>query len=321
MSKTIKKYSFILTIISFLYTLHTFGQNKDFYNEEKKIDLYPEGIPCKADFETIIDYNSTGRTFKKVADPQIWYFPSSSKNTNKPAVLVMPGGGYYDLWFDKEGVDVAKWLNNIGVTAFVLKYRLPHWESKDCRSKVALMDAQRAMRIIRSNAKKWGINPNKIGVLGFSAGGHLASTISTHHDNGLSKSLIEIEKNTSSRPDFTVLIYPVLTMQNSPATHFGSRENLIGKIPTKEYVDYFSNELQVKADTPPAIMIHTNEDSDVPPENSVLYYLALRKYNIPAAIHIWEKGEHGLAFGKEGNSFKSWAHICEEWMIEREIIN
>jgi len=113
----------------------------------------------------------------------------------------------------------------------------------------------------------------------------------------------------------------VVTMQNSQATHYGSRENLIGKKPSNEYIDYFSNELQVKADTPPAIMIHTNEDSDVPPENSILYYLALRKYNIPAAIHIWEKGEHGLAFGKDGYSFKSWAQICEEWMFEREIIN
>ena len=310
-------------LIYFLCLFFAFAQNNksNFYKEAERIDLYSEVMPCKSDFETLVDYNSTGRTFKKIADPEIWYFPAKEINKNKPAVLVMPGGGYFDLWFDKEGVDVAKWLNSLGVTAFVLKYRLPHWESEECRSKVALMDAQRAMRIIRSNSKRWSINPNKIGVLGFSAGGHLASSISTHHDNGLPKSSIGMEKSTSSRPDFTVLIYPVVTMQNSSATHFGSRENLIGKIPTKEYIDYFSNELQVKADTPPAIMIHTNEDNDVPPENSILYYLALRKYNIPAAIHIWEKGEHGLAFAKEGNSFKSWAQICEEWMIEREIIN
>ena len=313
--------NFLFIFFCIINCLNVYTQTRDFKNKKKRISLYPEGIPCKSDFETVVDYNSTGRTFKKIADPEIWYFPAKQMNKNKPAILVMPGGGYFDLWFDKEGVDVAKWLNSVGVTAFVLKYRLPHWESENCRSKVALMDAQRAMRIIRSNSKKWSINPSNIGVLGFSAGGHLASTISTHHDQGLPKSSIDMEKNTSSRPDFTVLIYPVVTMQNSPATHFGSRENLIGKIPTKEYVDYFSNELQVKADTPPAIMIHTNQDSDVPPENSVLYYLALRKYNIPAAIHIWEKGEHGLGFGKEGDSFKSWAQICEEWMIEREIIN
>ncbi len=305
-----------------LFIAHAQNQDKDFYKEEKRISLYPEGIPCKSDFETVVDYNSTGRTFKKIADPEIWYFPSRIKNDNKPAILVMPGGGYYDLWFDKEGVDVAKWLNKIGVSAFVLKYRLPHWETVECKSEVALMDAQRAMRIIRSNSIKWGINPEKIGVLGFSAGGHLASTISTHHDQGLSQSEIEMERTTSSRPNFTILIYPVVSLQNSPDTHYGSRQNLLGKTPTNELVDYYSNELQVKSDTPPAILIHTNEDSAVPPENSILYYSALRKYNIPAAIHIWEKGQHGLGFANDGDyGFKSWPKVTKEWMIERGIIN
>ena len=305
-----------------LFIAHAQNQDKDFYKEAKRISLYPEGIPCKSDFETVVDYNSTGRTFKKIADPEIWYFPSKINNDNKPAVLVMPGGGYYDLWFDKEGVDVAKWLNKIGISAFVLKYRLPHWETVECKSEVALMDAQRAMRIIRNNSTKWEIDPEKIGVLGFSAGGHLASTISTHHDQGLSQSKIEIERKTSSRPDFTILIYPVVSVQNSPDTHYGSRQSLLGKTPTNELVDYYSNELQVKHDTPPAILIHTNEDSAVPPENSILYYLALRKYNIPAAIHIWEKGQHGLGFAKDGDyGFKSWPRVTQEWMIERDIIN
>ena len=315
-----KGYLLIFTFSYFI--IHAQNQEKDFYKEFKRISLYPEGIPCKSDFETVVDYNSTGRTFKKIADPEIWYFPSKINNDNKPAVLVMPGGGYYDLWFDKEGVDVAEWLNKIGISAFVLKYRLPHWESEQCRSEVALMDAQRAMRIIRSNSNKWKINPEKIGVLGFSAGGHLASTISTHHDQGLSQSKVEIERTTSSRPNFTILIYPVISLQNSPETHYGSRQNLVGKTPANELVDYYSNELQVKHDTPPAILIHTNEDSAVPPENSILYYLALRKYNIPAAIHIWEKGRHGLGFAKDGEyAFKSWPQITKEWMIERDIIN
>jgi len=315
-----KGYLLIFTFSFFI--IHAQNQEKDFYKESKRISLYPEGIPCKSDFETVVDYNSTGRTFKKIADPEIWYFPSNINNDTKPAVLIMPGGGYYDLWFDKEGVDVAEWLNKIGISAFVLKYRLPHWESEQCRSEVALMDAQRAMRIIRSNSNKWEINPEKIGVLGFSAGGHLASTISTHHDQGLSQSKVEIERTTSSRPNFTILIYPVVSLQNSPETHYGSRQNLVGKTPANELVDYYSNELQVKHDTPPAILIHTNEDSAVPPENSILYYLALRKYNIPAAIHIWEKGRHGLGFAKDGeHAFKSWPQIAKEWMIERDIIN
>jgi len=289
--------------------------------QKDKISLYPEGIPCKSNLETELDYDSSGRIFKKVSDPEIWYYPSEKikGKENNVAVLVIPGGGYWGLWFDKEGVDVAKWLNNIGVSAFVLKHRLPHWESKDCRSKVALMDAQRAMRIIRKNSKIWNIDPNKIGVLGFSAGGHLASTLSTHHDNGLDLSDLKIEK-TSSRPDFSILVYPVITM-NRPYAHNGSRENLLGKIPSQEYLDYYSNDLQVREDTPPAILIHSDDDKGVLPENSIQYYLALRKYNIPAALHIWEDGGHGYGLGNDKGSIKSWAKICEEWMIQREIIN
>ena len=289
--------------------------------QKDKISLYPEGIPCKSNLETELDYDSSGRIFKKVSDPEIWYYPSDKMKgkENNVAVLVIPGGGYWGLWFDKEGVDVAKWLNSIGVSAFVLKHRLPHWESKDCRSKVALMDAQRAMRIIRKNSKIWNIDPNKIGVLGFSAGGHLASTLSTHHDNGLDLSDLEIEQ-TSSRPDFSILVYPVITM-NRPYTHNGSRENLLGKIPSQEYLDYYSNDLQVREDTPPAILIHSDDDKGVLPENSIQYYLALRKYNIPAALHIWEDGGHGYGLGNDKGSIKSWAKICEEWMIQREIIN
>ena len=289
--------------------------------QKDKISLYPEGIPCKSNLETELDYDSSGRIFKKVSDPEIWYYPSDKMKgkENNVAVLVIPGGGYWGLWFDKEGVDVAKWLNSIGVSAFVLKHRLPHWESKDCRSKVALMDAQRAMRIIRKNSKIWNIDSNKIGVLGFSAGGHLASTLSTHHDNGLDLSDLEIEQ-TSSRPDFSILVYPVITM-NRPYTHNGSRENLLGKIPSQEYLDYYSNDLQVREDTPPAILIHSDDDKGVLPENSIQYYLALRKYNIPAALHIWEDGGHGYGLGNDKGSVKSWAKICEEWMIQREIIN
>ncbi len=289
--------------------------------QKDKISLYPEGIPCKSNLETELDYDSSGRIFKKVSDPEIWYYPSDKMKgkENNVAVLVIPGGGYWGLWFDKEGVDVAKWLNSIGVSAFVLKHRLPHWESKDCRSKVALMDAQRAMRIIRKNSKIWNIDSNKIGVLGFSAGGHLASTLSTHHDNGLDLSDLEIEQ-TSSRPDFSILVYPVITM-NRPYTHNGSRENLLGKIPSQEYLDYYSNDLQVREDTPPAILIHSDDDKGVLPENSIQYYLALRKYNIPAALHIWEDGGHGYGLGNDKGSVKSWAKICEEWMIQRKIIN
>ena len=302
-------------LISTIYFLCLFTA----YAQKDVIPLYPEGVKCGNDLPAVTDYDGTGRIFKKVVDPEIWYYPSEKKNSTQTAILVIPGGGYWGLWFDHEGVKVANWLNGLGISAFVLKHRVPHWESEDCRSKVALSDAQRAMRIIRANSKKWDINPNTIGVLGFSAGGHLASTLSTHHDNGLDLSEIEIDK-TSSRPDFSVLVYPVVTMKY-PYTHFGSRKDLLGEIPSEELVTYFSNDLQVRSDTPPAILIHTDEDKVVPPENSINYYLALRKFNIPAALHIWEGGSHGLGLAEnyEG-SFKNWPETVKNWMIERGLL-
>ena len=290
------------------------------YAQKDIIPLYPEGVKCGNDLPAVTEYDGTGRIFRKVVNPEIWYYPTSIKKRNKTAVLVIPGGGYQGLWFDHEGVKVANWLNRLGITAFVLKHRVPHWESEDCRSKVALSDAQRAMRIIRSNSMKWDVNPNKIGVLGFSAGGHLASTLSTHHDNGLDLSEVEIDK-TSSRPDFSVLVYPVITMQDTHYTHNGTKENLLGNKPSKDLKDYFSNELQVKEDTPPAILIHTNEDVGVPPENSINYYLALRKFNIPSALHIWEGGTHGLGLANNyDGSFKNWPNTVKNWMVERGLL-
>ena len=286
-----------------------------------KIDLYPEGIECLNVIKQKIDFDESGRIYRKVANPQIWYYPSQKSKSvkDKAAVLIIPGGGYEALWIDKEGVDVAKWLNGLGISAFVLKHRIPYWEGKECRSDVALADAQRAMRIIRKNSKKWEINSKKIGVLGFSAGGHLASTLSTHHDQGIRRSNLEIEK-FASRPDFSILIYPVVTMKQ-PYVHMGSRKSLIGNAPSNEIVEYFSNEMQVKADTPPAILIHSDNDLGVLVENSVNYYLALRKHKIPAALHVWEDGGHGYGLAKGQGSIKDWPNICQNWMIQRKLIN
>ena len=286
-----------------------------------KIELYPEGVECLSVIKQKIDFDESGRIYRKVANPQIWYYPSQKSKSvkDKAAVLIIPGGGYEALWIDKEGVDVAKWLNGLGISAFVLKHRIPYWEGKECRSDVALADAQRAMRIIRKNSKKWEINPKKIGVLGFSAGGHLASTLSTHHDQGIRRSNLEIEK-FASRPDFSILIYPVVTMKQ-PYVHMGSRKSLIGNAPSNEIVEYYSNEMQVKADTPPAILIHSDNDLGVLVENSVNYYLALRKHKIPAALHVWEDGGHGYGLAKGQGSIKDWPNICQNWMIQRKLIN
>ena len=306
---------YLLTVTIYFLCLFTAYAQKDV------IPLYPEGVKCGNNLPAVTDYDGSGRIFKKVVDPDIWYYPTQKKDKNKTAVLVIPGGGYYGLWFDHEGVKVANWLNEQGISAFVLKHRVPHWESEDCRSKVALSDAQRSIRIIRANSKKWGINPDKIGVLGFSAGGHLASTLSTHHDNGLNESELEIDK-ISSRPDFSILIYPVITMQDTPYTNMGTRINLLGEMPLEDSLNYFSNELQVKEDTPPAILIHTDEDKVVPPENSINYYLALRKFNIPAALHIWEGGLHGLGLADNyKGAFKNWPETVKNWLVERGLLS
>ena len=195
--------------------------------QEKKF-LFIRGVNCGNNLKEDIEYDSSGIIFKIVVNPVIGYYHSLKhpKNKKKAAVLVIPGGGYWGLWFDKEGVDVAKWLNTLGVSAFVLKHRVPYWESNDCKSQVALLDAQRAVRIIRANSAKWDISQNKIGVLGFSAGGHLASTLSTHHDNGLELSNIEIDK-TSSRPDYSILVYPVIT--KTPLCTYGVRKIYLEK--------------------------------------------------------------------------------------------
>ena len=234
------------------------------------------------------------------------------------SVLICPGGGYTILAWDWEGVKMAEWFNSFGVTAFVLKYRLPKWESEECRDKVALMDAQRAMRIIRSNADEWNLESDRIGVMGFSAGGHLASTLSTHYDAGDSNNTITFEQ-FSSRPDFSILMYPVVTM-NEEMTHKGSRNNLIGSQPTKERASYYSNEAQVTADTPPAILIHADNDKGVIPENSVNYYLALRNHKVPAALHIYEDGGHGFSFGEGMGSVADWPEVVRKWMLHRGIL-
>ena len=309
-----KKIKNILIIIFLSLSINSNGQLA-------KIDLYPEGIECLNIIKQKIDFDESGRIYRKVANPQIWFYPSQKlkSSKDKAAVLIIPGGGYEALWIDKEGVDVAKWLNGLGISAFVLKHRIPYWEGKECRSNVALADAQRAIRIIRKNAQNWEINSKKIGVLGFSAGGHLASTLSTHHDQGNRKSNLEIEK-FASRPDFSILIYPVVTMKQ-PYVHMGSRKSLIGNAPSNEIVEYFSNEMQVKDDTPPAILIHSDDDSGVLVENSVNYYLALRKHKIPAALHVWEDGGHGFGLAKNQGSVKDWPYICQNWMIQRKLIN
>ena len=249
---------------------------------------------------------------RMVQKPDIALFLPSKKNATGEAVVICPGGGYTALAYDFEGSDVARWLNSQGIAAFVLKYRLPGAKSNIVPHLSPLLDARRAMRLVRYNAESWNIDPGKIGILGFSAGGHLASTLSTHFDGGDPSSSDPVECE-SCRPDFSILIYPVISF-NDEIAHTGSKRALLGPDPDKELVTYFSNELQVSKDTPPAILIHSNDDTGVPAENSMVYFQALRSHGIQGELHIYPYGGHGysLAIGK--GHLSTWPDRVIEWI-------
>lgn len=241
------------------------------------------------------------------------YLPSAQRATGA-AVVVCPGGGYGGLAVDHEGKQVADWLTSNGIAAFVLRYRIaPRY-----RHPAPLQDAQRAIRTVRAGAATWKVDANRIGILGFSAGGHLTSTAGTHFDHGKADSQDPIER-VSSRPDFLVLVYPVISF-TTPFAHTGSRRNLLGENADDKLVQSLSNETQVTKDTPPTFLAHTNEDTGVPPENSVLFYLALRKAGVPSEMHIYEKGKHGLGLGASDPAFATWPSHCITWLRVRGLI-
>lgn len=234
------------------------------------------------------------------------YAPEEANGTS---VIVCPGGGYGNLAMGHEGADIAEWFNAMGITAVVLEYRMARGEY---RHPVPLMDAQRAIRSIRQHADELGVDPSRIGIMGFSAGGHLASTAGTHFDSGDPDADDPVDR-VSSRPDFMILCYAVIAF-GEPFTHGGSQRNLIGEYPPTELVRSLSNEKQVTKDTPPTFLFHTDEDTVVPAENSVVFYEALRQAGVPAELHIYRKGGHGLglAQGTEGTS--AWPEACKEWL-------
>ena len=230
------------------------------------------------------------------------------------AVIVCPGGAYLHLSMDKEGDQPARWFNSLGVTAFVLKYRLgPKYHHPN-----ELLDAQRAIRVVRSRAAEYGIQPDRIGIMGFSAGGHLAATTGTHFDSGNPAAADAVDR-VSSRPDFLVLCYPVMTF-TEPFVHRGSLHALLGDQPDPKLVEDLSNELRVTAQTPPAFLFHTTTDATVPVENSVMFYLALRKAGVPAEMHIYEKGPHGVGLAPTDEALSSWPARLADWMRMRGLL-
>ena len=233
------------------------------------------------------------------------------KDATDAAVIVCPGGGYGHLALEKEGSKVAEWLNSFGVTAFVLRYR---HAGTGHHHPIPMLDGQRAVRYVRSHAAEWGLDPHKIGVMGFSAGGHLASTLGTHFDAGDPSATDPVDR-ASSRPDFMILCYPVISL-TADYTHTGSRDNLLGKTPDEKLVRSLSNEFQVTKDTPPTFLFHTDEDHYVPTENSVAFYLALRHAGVPAELHIYQNGGHGVGLAQGIPSTHDWPNRCQAWLQE-----
>ena len=247
-----------------------------------------------------------------VQQPDIAIFLPSKKNATGEAVVICPGGGYNILAYDWEGSDIARWFNSQGIAAFVLKYRLPGSESNITPYKSPLLDAQRALRVVRFNSAKWNIDPAKIGIVGFSAGGHLASTLSTHYDGGDSTNTDPVDQ-VSCRPDFSVLVYPVISF-NDDFTHAGSKTALLGENPDPDLVTLFSNELQVTPNTPPAILIHSEDDRSVPVENSLAYFRALRANKITSELHVYPYGGHGYSLAIGQGHLSTWPDRVIEWI-------
>jgi acetyl esterase/lipase len=230
-------------------------------------------------------------------------------------VVVCPGGGYAGLAISYEGQEVAEWLNSLGVDAFILKYRL----SPRYHHPAMMEDAQRALRYARSHAQEFGIAPDRIGIWGFSAGGHLASTAATHFDAGNPSATDAIERS-SSRPDFAILAYAVITCSEW-FKHEGSCKNLLGNNPDPRLAEYLSNEKQVTAQTPPTFLFHTNDDPGVPAENSVAFYMALRKARVPAELHIYEHGPHGVGLAQKDPVLSSWPQRLADWLRVRGLLS
>jgi acetyl esterase/lipase len=254
------------------------------------IPIYNGDIPNNTGFrykEVQFDWGKNMDGYLKVTVPTLTVFTPPADKANGTAVVICPGGGYFAVGYIAEGSKIAEEFTKHGVTAFVLKYRLPSDSIMIDKSVGPLQDAQQAVKLVRDRAAEWKINPGRVGIMGFSAGGHLASTEATHYNDAY----IRNDEKTSLRPDFLILIYPVISMCDEYG-HIGSRNNLLGQNPDPEKVRYFSNELQVDGNTPPTWITHTGDDTIVPVENSIRFYQALIAHNVPAEMHLYPSGNH-----------------------------
>jgi acetyl esterase/lipase len=274
------------------------------------IPLWAEGVPgAKAiGAERVSD----GKV-ANVSEPTLTVYGPAVDKPNGTAVIICPGGGYVRLSTEREGVQYANWLSTLGVTSFVLKNRMAEFGHP-----APLQDVLRAVRIVRARAAEFGVNPARIGVMGSSAGGHLAASAGTLFNHPLGRTGTALDA-TSARPDFLMLLYPVITME-APATHAGSRKALLGSSPSAEAVKLMSVENQVTADTPPTLLIHTQADKTVPVENSILFYQALTRANVPAEMYLFEHGSHGMGMRDNLGTASEWPRRAEEWLKDRKLL-
>ena len=270
----------------------------------KLSDAGPEGITNRG--TSMLD-----RAVSNVTIPTLTVYLPEGNQTNTIAVVICPGGGYARLAIDKEGHDVARWLNTIGVAGIVLKYRLPRPELAVGQKPWPIQDGEQAIRLVHSRATEWKIDPHRVGLMGFSAGGHLASTVGTHLDQAQPATTNAVER-LSARPDFMVLVYPVISMKE-PITHQGSLFYLLGATPDPKLVEFYSNESQVTSRTPPTFLVQARDDR-VSIENSLRFYAALQKAGVPSELHVFEKGGHGFGLGVNGGEPAAWPNLCAVWL-------
>jgi acetyl esterase/lipase len=275
------------------------------------IPLWPEGVPGAKDIGP--EKVEEGGRISNVSEPTLTVYGPAVDRPNGTAVIIAPGGGYVRLSFEREGVQYANWLSTLGVTSFVLKYRMQEFGHP-----APLQDVLRAVRLVRSRAAEFKINPGRIGVMGSSAGGHLAASAGTLFDHPAGRTGAALD-TVSARPDFLILMYPVITMDD-PAVHAGSRRALLGANPSAEMLRLGSMEKQVTASTPPTLIIHTQEDKTVPVENAILFYQALTRAQVPAEMYLFEHGSHGMGFNPNFGTASDWSSRAAEWLRNRGLL-
>ncbi|MEN8118180.1 MAG: alpha/beta hydrolase [Bacteroidota bacterium] len=281
--------------------------------QDKVLKVWPDGAPNHNGMDKP-EEKYDGVRVRNVSEAEMYVYLSEKEKNTGAAVVICPGGGYWIEAMDHEGYDIAEWLKSKGIAGIVLKYRLPYGHHE-----IPSGDARRAIRIVRMNAEEWGINPDKIGIAGSSAGGHLASTVGTVFDTGNKESEDHVEQ-VSCRPDFMLLLYPVISFDEEFG-HMGSRKNLIGETNDWDLAKQYSNELNVTAETPPTFLILADDDKAVPPQNSIEFYSALKRNNVPAEMHIFQEGGHGFGIRKSGLPVDQWPELFYNWLKAVKVID